>query len=141
MLRGYDHQPHVWAIAAVTSNLYYVTLIMTTRIMSQTPPMATSSSNYQSIFDNALESYKKRTGKDLASDPILRRLETCHSPDDVLVILRGLILECDQSRSSNSNLTKWLNPTVNVLYTLSTTIGEGVGLVSTIDLANLGFVL
>jgi len=114
---------------------------MTTRIMSQTPPMATSSSNYQSIFDNALKSYKKRTGKDLASDPLLRRLETCHSPDDVLVILRGLILECDQSRSSNSKLTKWLNPTVNVLYTLSTTIGGGVGLVSTIDLENLGIVL
>ena len=131
------------AIAAVTSNLLLrdPALSMTTRIMSQTPPMATSSSNYQSIFDNALESYKKRTGKDLASDPLLRRLETCHSPDDVLSILRGLILECDQSHSSSSKLTKWLNPTVNVLYTLSTAIGEGVGLVSTIDLENLGFIL
>jgi hypothetical protein len=26
-------------------------------------------------------------------------------------------------------LTKWLNPTVNVLYALSATLGEGVGLV------------
>jgi hypothetical protein len=35
--------------------------------------MATSPSNYQSIFDsdNAVESYKKRTGKDLATDPLL----------------------------------------------------------------------
>jgi hypothetical protein len=27
-------------------------------------------------------------------------------------------------------LTKWLNPTVNVLFTLSASLGEGVGLVS-----------
>ena len=97
--------------------------------------MATSPSNYQSIFDNALESYKKRTGKDLASDPLPQRLETCHSPDDVLAILRGLIPGSDQPRSNNDRLTKWLNPTVNVLYTLSASAGGDVGLVSSVNLA------
>lgn len=96
--------------------------------------MATSHSNYQSIFNAALGSYKKRTGKDLASDPLLRRLETCHSPDDVFAILRGLILGSDQSRSNNGKLTKWLDPTVNVLYTLSVTVGAGLVSCS----ANLG---
>jgi len=99
--------------------------------------MATPLSNYQSIFENALESYKKRTGKDISSDPLLRRLETCHSPDDVLTILRGLIFESGQSRNCDNNgPEKWLNPTVNVLYSLSATIGAGVGLVSLVSLVS-----
>jgi hypothetical protein len=97
--------------------------------MSQTLPMA-SPSNYQSIFENALESYKKRTGKDIASDPLLRKLETCHSPDDVLAILQGLIFGSENSRNYNNRLEKWLNLTVNALYSLSATVGGGVGLVS-----------
>jgi len=92
--------------------------------MSQATPLAVSLSNYQFIFDNALDSYKKRTGKDLTSDPLLLSLETCHSPDDVVAtILRGLIPGSDQSRNVGDGLTKWLKPTVNVLYTLSATIG------------------
>jgi hypothetical protein len=43
-----------------------------------------SRSNYQVIFDSALEAYKKKTGKDLTSDPLLCNLETCHSPDLIL---------------------------------------------------------
>lgn len=100
-------------------------------------PMATSHPNYQFIFNTALGSYKKRTGKDLASDPLLRRLEICHSPDDVFTILRGPFLGLDQSHSSNSKLIKWLDPTVNVLYTLSVTIGGGLVSCS----ANLGSTL
>jgi hypothetical protein len=97
--------------------------------------MATPVSSYQSIFDNALGSYKKRTGKDISSDPLLRRLETCHSPDDVLTILRGLIFESGQSRNcDDKGPEKWLNLTVNVLYSLSATIGAGVGLVSLVNL-------
>jgi hypothetical protein len=96
--------------------------------MSRTPP-TTSHSNYRSIFDSALEAYKKKTGKDLTSDPLLRRLETCHSPNDILDILQGHIPGFDQSHSSSDGLTNWLNPTVNVLYTFSETIGS-LGLVS-----------
>lgn len=92
--------------------------------MSQATPLTVSLSNYQVIFDNALESYKKQTGKNLTSDPLLHSLETCHSPDDVVTtILRGLIPGSDQSRNIDDRLTKWLKPTINVLYTLSATIG------------------
>jgi hypothetical protein len=88
--------------------------------------MATPHSKYPYIFNEALGSYKKRTGKDLALDPLLHKFETCHSPDDVSAIFRELILGSDQSRSSNGKLKKWLDPTVNVLYTLSATIGQGL---------------
>jgi hypothetical protein len=97
--------------------------------MSQTPrspPTATSHSNYRPIFDSALEAYKKKTGKDLTSDPLLRRLEACHSADDILNILQEHITGFDQPLSSDG-LTKWLNPTVNVLHSFSVNIGNSLG--------------
>ena len=103
--------------------------------MSQTPS-ANSHSNYQSIFDSALESYKNKTGKDLTSDPLLHRLETCRSPDDILVILREHTSGFDHPHNSSDGLTKCLNTTVSVLYSFSAIIGASPGLVS---LTNLGF--
>jgi hypothetical protein len=98
--------------------------------MPQTSLEAASRSNYQSIFDSALEAYKKKTGKDLTKDPLLRSIETCNSSDAVLTILRAQILGPGQSQSSRDKMTTWLNPTVNVINALSATIGGGVGLVS-----------
>ena len=100
--------------------------------MSENPPAISSSANYQLTFDNALKAYKKKTGKDLASDPLLTRLESCDSPDAVLTLLRDQVPGFDQSGNSitSDGLTKWLDPTVNVLYTFSSTIGSAVSLVS-----------
>ncbi|KAH9981597.1 hypothetical protein BJV74DRAFT_81907 [Russula compacta] len=97
-----------------------------TMSLSQTPTATTSSSNYQAIFDNALEAYKKRTKKDLRSHPLFAKLEACDSPDAVLATLREQISGFDQS--GDDKRTKWLNPTVNVLYNFSTTIGGGISL-------------
>ena len=98
--------------------------------MSQTP---TATSNYQVIFDNALEAYKKKTKKELRSHPLLPKLQACNSPDAVLTVLREQIPAFDQSHSTsgtNDKLTNWLNPTVNVLYSFSEVIGVGIDLVS-----------
>src|SRR5882762_1390517 len=103
--------------------------------MSQTRPdsesKARSNSNYQPIFSAAIESYKKRTGKDLTSNPLLPKLEACNSPDTVIALLREQIPGFDQSRSDNDSerLSNWLNPTVNVIVAFSGTIGGSVGLV------------
>jgi hypothetical protein len=103
--------------------------------MSQTDPNSESktlsNSNYQQIFSVALEFYKKRTGNDLTSNPLLPRLEGCNSPDAVIAVLREQIPGFDQSRSDNGSerLSKWLNPTVKVIVAFSGTIGESVGLV------------
>ena len=45
-------------------------------------------------------------------------------------MLRAQVQEFDQSRRDDERLTKWLNPTVDVLYAFSAALGEGVGLVS-----------
>ncbi|KAH9170740.1 hypothetical protein EDB89DRAFT_1887768, partial [Lactarius sanguifluus] len=63
------------------------------------------------------------------SHPLAAQLKTCDSPDAILAVLRAQVEEFDQSRRDDERLTKWLNPTVNVLYAFSATLGEGVGLV------------
>jgi hypothetical protein len=102
--------------------------------MSQIPTATTSSSNYQSIFDNAIEAYKKKTKKDLCSHPLLDKLQNCHSPDAVLKVLYEQIPDFNQSRGTDDKLTKWLNPTVNVLCMFSGVIGGSIGLASPRDL-------
>ena len=102
-------------------------------VMSQNLPETQSTSNYQVIFDNALKAYKNKTGNDLTSDPLLHKLESCNSPGAVLDLLREQISGFNQSGSSNDGVDgpmKWLNPTVNVLYAFSSTIGGAVSLVS-----------
>jgi hypothetical protein len=100
--------------------------------MSQNRPDITSSSNYQDIFDNAMKAYKKKTGRDLTSDPLLLRLKSCDCPDAVIALLREQVPGFDQSGSSSTSdgVTKWLDPTVNVLFTFSSTIGGALSLVS-----------
>src|SRR5579863_1829901 len=98
--------------------------------MSHIPTASSSKSNYQSIFDNALEAYKNKTKEDLRSHPLLSKLESCHSPDAVLSVLREQISGSDQSPNTDERFTKWLNPTVNVLLTFSETIGGGISLVN-----------
>ena len=95
-----------------------------------TSATSTSSLNYEFIFLNAIEAYGKKTGNDLRSHPLLAKLETCDSPDAVLTTLREQITGFDQSGSSDDKFTRWLDPTVNVLYALSSTIGGGISLVS-----------
>jgi hypothetical protein len=96
-----------------------------------TPPTAsTSQSNFASIFNASLESYKRKTKKDLASHPLLPTLQSCESPEAVLTVLREQVPAFNQSQSCDDGLTKWVTPTVNVLYSFSGTIGQGVGLVN-----------
>ncbi|KAH9055814.1 hypothetical protein EDB83DRAFT_2552607 [Lactarius deliciosus] len=97
--------------------------------MSQSPLSTAASSNFESIFKTAFKAYKKRTGQDITSHPLATQLKTCDSPDAILAVLRAQVDEFDQSRRDDERLTRWLNPTVNVLYSFSATLGEGVGLV------------
>ena len=91
--------------------------------------MSTAHSNFASIFNAALKSYKRKTKEDLTSHPILPRLQSCDSSEAILAVLRDQIPEFDQSQNRDDRLTKWVSPTVNVLYAFSATVGQGVGLV------------
>ena len=99
---------------------------------------STPSSNFQSIFYVALKAYEKKTKKDLLAHPLATQLQACKSPGDILAVLQDKANELDQSRSADERLSKWLNPTINVLYSFSATLGAGVGLVSAVKV-NLSF--
>ena len=102
--------------------------------MSQTHPVASSSSssssNFQSVFDAALKAYEKKTKSKLLTHPLAAQLQSCDSPTAILSVLQDLIQQFDRRRSSDERLTNWLTPTVNVLYSFSSTLGQGAGLVS-----------
>jgi hypothetical protein len=91
---------------------------------------SSSSSNFQSIFDASLQSYNNKTKNKLLDHPLAARLQSCDSPNAALSVLQDLIQQFDQRRASDQRLKNWLNPTVNVLYKFSATLGDGVGLVS-----------
>jgi hypothetical protein len=101
--------------------------------MSHSHPTASSSSNQvsnlQLIINNALDEYKKRTKKDLLAHPLVTELQSCNTPSAILSVLQQQVQGLDESRRSDDRWTRWLDPTVNVLFTLSATLGEGVGLV------------
>jgi hypothetical protein len=90
---------------------------------------STSNSNFVSVFNAALETYKRKTKKDLTSHPLLPRLQSCDSPEAILTALREQIPAFNQSQNGDDRLTTWVSPTVNVLYAFSATVGQGVGLV------------
>jgi hypothetical protein len=97
--------------------------------MSNTRTASTPSSNFQLIFNNALKAYERRTKKDLLAHPLAAQLQDCDSHSSILIVLQQQVQELNKSQSSDERLTKWLDPTVKVLYTLSETLGEGVSLV------------
>ena len=97
--------------------------------MPTAPSTSTSHSKFVPIFNAALESYKRKTRKDLANHPLLSNLQSCDSPEAVITVLRDQIPIFNQSQNRDDGLTKWVMPTVNVLYTFSGIIGQGVGVV------------
>jgi hypothetical protein len=97
--------------------------------MSHTQSAATSSSKFQLIINNALDTYRKRTKNDLLTHPLAAQLQTCRTPAAILSILQEQVQGLDQSQRGDERWSKWLDPTVNVPLAFSTTIGAGVSLV------------
>jgi len=83
-----------------------------------------STSNFTAILDAALDEYKTLTGQDLAADPFSLALESFDSPDPILDVFRKQAEALDRSRSKK--LMACLTPIVNILFTFSATLGEGL---------------
>ena len=78
------------------------------------------------MLDAALAEYKKKTGSDLLAHWIATELQTCESVDSVLDILRDQAKSFE--RSDDQKLIKWIDPLINVLFTFSDALGDGVSL-------------
>ncbi|KAH9170737.1 hypothetical protein EDB89DRAFT_2243936 [Lactarius sanguifluus] len=96
--------------------------------MSQVPSTSASSINFETVFTAALEAYKRQTKRDIASHPLAAQLQSCDSPSAILAVLRTQVQTFDRSHTADERWTKWLDPTVNVLYAFSVALGNGVGL-------------
>jgi len=96
--------------------------------MSQTTPVIPPSS-FQSTFSHALRAYKNRTREDLLLHPLAARLQSCHSPDAILAVLQEQAQAIDQFWNGKEKLITWLDPIVRVVFALSSSLGEGIGLV------------
>jgi hypothetical protein len=77
-----------------------------------------------------MKAYENKTKTDLLMHPLASQLQSCNSTSDILAMLLDKVNDFDKSRSHNKRLSSWLNPTINVLYAFSTTLVQGVGLVS-----------
>ena len=92
--------------------------------------MATSSSNFQSILDAALDNYHKHTGIDLTKHPSATQLQNCHSPDDVVQLLLERETSFKDYREKYRKFIDRLRPVVKVIHALSGILGERAGPVS-----------
>ena len=112
-----------------TNKLIALTFMSHTHPTAASSSSSSSSANIQLILDNALDTYKNRTKKDLRTHPLRVQLEACDSPGAILAVLQEQLQGLDQSRRTDERWTKWLDPTINVVYTLSNALGTGVSLV------------
>jgi len=104
--------------------------------MPQTTLEAASHATYLRLFDSAKIAYEKKTGKCLRFTSLFDRLDSCHSPDDIIIILRQQIPPSYLSPTHCSRydrVTRWLNPTVNVINAFSANIRKTIRQVSLTD--------
>ena len=83
----------------------------------------------ESILSAALDEYKKNTGNDLQSHPLSAELQNCDSVDGILAILERQASTVETLRGRNRGIMKWVISSVNILCSISATLGDGAGLV------------
>ncbi len=89
-----------------------------------------SISNFTTIFDAASHEYKTLTKQDLGAHPFAAALEGHNSPDSILNVFQNQAQTFDEFRKGDDKLMASLTPIVNILFTFSASLGEGIGLVS-----------
>jgi hypothetical protein len=110
------------------ARMAFSAFLHTRRSLGRPVALSVLSLSYQLVIDDALDKYKRRTGKDLLAHPLTSQLQDCDSTGAILTVLQQQVQGQDQSRS-NDRWTKWLDPTVNVLFAFSATLEAGVGMV------------
>ena len=98
--------------------------------MSQDPDDPSTSTyppNFETIFKDALEKYKKRTKKDIATHSLAAQIESCDSPKTVLAVLQTQVQAFDPSPSANESWKRLLDPTITVLYAFSVFVSTVTG--------------
>ena len=115
--------------SAILTNSEEIFKEMSSSSDSSQTPESDSSSHFKSILDAALGEYKSKTGNDLTNNSLAKELQACESAEAVLDIIQREAKAFDKFRDGDKGLMKWIGPSVDVLYTISATLGQGVGTV------------
>ena len=115
-----------------TPTVYPPTYCLLTAVWSSSlSQILMSQTSFQDLFNAALQDYENQTGTSLINHPFSEQLEACDSVDSITSILQEQAKIFRKFKGDDGKLMKSLNCSVDVLYTLSTTIlGEGIGVVS-----------
>jgi hypothetical protein len=92
-----------------------------------------SSSQFQVVFDAALNEYSRKTGKAIDSDPLTIELRTCRSSNEVYEVLQEQAQKFNEFRNGDRavQIMRKLRPTVDILIKLSNggVLDQGISLV------------
>ncbi|KAI0290186.1 hypothetical protein B0F90DRAFT_1921140, partial [Multifurca ochricompacta] len=90
----------------------------------------TPSSDLQSLFETALSEYQKKAGTNLVEHDLAIKLKGCQSTDTIIALLQEQAQAFHKFRRDDTLVTRMINRTVHILYTLSTggVLAEGLGL-------------
>ena len=120
--------------AQLTTNTSYYPVISheqpVFRTMSSSSQLPASSMHFKLILDVALTEYQKKTKKNLLDYWLATELKSCESTDAVLGILRDQAEAIERTNAGDQRLMKRIGSSVNVLSSISDTLGEGISLVS-----------
>ena len=90
------------------------------------------SPDIQSLFEAALKEYEKRAGTNLIENELTSKLRSCHSPENVILVLQKQAKAFQEYRGDpQGKVIGRLKQVVNVLYSVSTSdvLVESVGIV------------
>jgi hypothetical protein len=96
----------------------------------QQTTVPSSTSNFISLFETSVEEYKRKTNRDLGTHPFTAILDSCTSSDAVLALFRMQAQVIDELREGDERLMERLGPIVNILFSFSSMLVEGIKLVS-----------
>jgi hypothetical protein len=124
-----------WAILADRARFASLNTLLLTSLtnlrMSSSSETLVSSSQFKAILDASLSEFKTKTGNDLTGNPLAKELKSCESSEAVLDIIQRQAKAFDKFRDGDKWLMKWIGPLVDVLFTISSTVGAGVSIVRT----------
>jgi len=93
--------------------------------MSTTNPATSpSNANFIKIFEAATNEYRTLTGQDLSTHPFSAALDNFKQPDAIVDVFRKQAQVFEKVSKDNEKLMGFLSPIVEILFTLSVTIGE-----------------
>lgn len=123
---------------ALTFNLldppYVPPIISQPKKRSSTRHMAThsGSSIFESLFQSALEEYKKETNIDLVKHPLADQLERCDSVEAITQAVQEQAQAFRDFRGGNNKFITLLKNVVQAFYKISSStmdLGDAIGLV------------